>query len=1279
MTLSELRHHIRTLSHSDEHSCVMRLRHMSNFSTGSREHALHNARQLTQRCRDDKKNSSALDAFLLEFGLSNKEGVALMCLAEALLRIPDSLTCDRLIAEKIHAGNWNDHNGQSHSLFVNASTWGLMLTGKIVQLNSSVTEKPGHWLKNLVSHIGEPVVRLAMQQAMKIMGAQYVLGRTISEALTRGENINQPNTLFSFDMLGEGARTYEDAQHYFKAYSDAIDTIGQHQNNTDVIHSNGISVKLSALHPRYHYSHQETVLKDLYPRIKSLCLQAKHYQLGLSIDAEEAERLDLSLDIFEHLAKDKELKQWQGLGFVLQAYQKRAPFVASWLIKLATQSKRRLMVRLVKGAYWDAEIKQAQEQGLNDYPVYTRKANTDLSYQYCAEKLLDAQEAIYPQFATHNAYTAAVIMELGGKREFEFQRLHGMGDLLYKHLKNDDGGKNIPVRVYAPVGKHQDLLPYLVRRLLENGANSSFVNRFLDKQTPLDTLINDVDTQVTAVFPYRHKHIATPPQLFQHNAQGRLNSKGIDLNNPIETDALLKTLKTLRNTVFEAKSIVAGKTIDGEKKPIKNPANHQHTVGFVDRPSSAPIEKALDIASQAYPSWNQLGGEQRANILEKMANALEQHSKELIALICFEAGRTLPDGLSEVREAIDFCRYYAEQAKHYCTAPYKRQGQGVFLCISPWNFPLAIFTGQIVAALAAGNTVIAKPPEQTPLIAYKAITLFQQAGLPADVLHFLPGKGSQIGKLLLNDPRLSGVCFTGSTETAQTIHKQLAKRQGPTATLIAETGGQNAMIVDSSALPEQLVDDIIASAFLSAGQRCSALRVLFLQEDIADSVITMLSGALKTLNIGAPHQLSTDIGPVIDQGAQQILSEHVNKLHQSAKFIAAMKEPEHMDQASFFPPHIFELSSLSQLTKEVFGPVLHIIRYQANQLADVIKQINNTGYGLTLGIHSRIESLAQAIYRNTTAGNTYINRNMVGAVVGVNPFGGQGLSGTGPKAGGPNYLLRFTRSATSTQAQHHTNTHRLIDESALAEHPSLPFNSALEKSLSAQKKWSRKNTKERTQYLNRTQSLLNTQSIHDNDQQTHESSCAQLCEYFSTVAMQYLAQPLTLPGPTGEKNTLSLYGRGVVICMVCQNSSLQDISTQICAALVTGCSIIVATPSPPKDDANLRKLIATFNQSGLPQGVLAYVIEPAINTALLDPRINAVTLSTHADKEIYTLRNRMAERQGAIIPLIETPGKMNTDNKLDGYALLTRFVNERTQTDNIVARGGDTQLFNLSE
>ncbi len=1018
----ELRQYIRAQTHADEAEVANRLLREDNLDSATKTTISDQATLLVEGCRQRSHEAGTLDAFLQEFGLSNKEGVALMCLAEALLRVPDEATADQLIAEKIRSGDWGSHQGASSSRFVNASVWGLMLTGRVVALGSETTEDTGSWVKTLTRKLGEPAVRRAILQAMRIMGGQYVLGRTIEEAIRKGRAANSPGTRFSFDMLGEGARTASDAQRYFDAYAEAICVLANANTEGNITHADGISIKLSALHPRYAFSQYDRVISELLPRVKQLALMAKAGDISLTIDAEESERLDISLDLFEALARDPDLTAWDGLGFVLQAYQKRAEATCDWLIALARETDRRLMVRLVKGAYWDREIKHAQELGLSDYPVFTRKCNTDLSYQICAAKLLGATAVVFPQFATHNAHTVSMIKALAqGNTNFEFQRLHGMGQLLYAQLSKSD--PSTPIRVYAPVGNHKDLLPYLVRRLLENGANSSFVNRFLDASVSARELNRDPIEQVLAVSQRRHPKIPLPRHLYAQESAPWLNAIGFDLNDASVVRDLSKRLTSLSQRT-EARPIVGGQSVTSEPSPVINPASGE-TVGFVVSASAEEQDKAIELAVSAQPLWDLRGAHYRAECLERAAELLEAQIPELMGVIVSEAGRTLEDALSEIREAIDFCRYYAQQARQNLTDPIKLpgptgelnelslHGRGVFLCISPWNFPLAIFMGQVSAALVAGNAVIAKPAEQTPLIAFEAVKLLHEAGIPEDILHLLPG-GKSVGAALVADDRIAGVAFTGSTETAKSINRQLAARNGPIIPLIAETGGLNVMLVDATALPEQVVDDVIVSAFQSAGQRCSALRVLYLQEDIADAVIDMLHGATLELSVGDPMKLQTDVGPVIDAEAQQLIQEHTDRMRREGRLLSEASLDPDLPNGHFVAPQIYEIDRLDQLKREVFGPILHLIRYKKSELRDVLADIRASGYGLTLGIHSRIDGFAQTVFENTQVGNTYINRNTVGAVVGVNPFGGQGLSGTGPKAGGPHYLYRFVSEKTRT-------------------------------------------------------------------------------------------------------------------------------------------------------------------------------------------------------------------------------------------------------------------------
>ena len=1250
MNQTALRNKIRQATHQEEHQAVTQLLHSNPLSGATRERILQESRDLVTQCRADKTSSGILDAFLLEFGLSNAEGVALMCLAEALLRVPDALTADRLIAEKIKAGNWNSHRNKSKSLFVNASTWGLMLTGQLVSLDAEITDNTDNWVRRLTATAGEPVIRAAVMQAMKMMGGQYVLGRNIEEGLKRGAKQNDNNTRFSFDMLGEGARTDADAQNYLIAYASAIDNIGKSERSpergevTDVNSANGISVKLSAIHPRYYFAQYDLVMTELLPRIKQLCVQAAKYNIGLSIDAEEAYRLDISMDIFEALAKDKDLDGWQGLGFVLQAYQKRGPDTAKWLIGLARETNRRLNVRLVKGAYWDAEIKHAQELGLASYPVFTRKANTDLCYQHCAGILLDAQDAVFPQFATHNAYTATMILNIAGDRDFEFQRLHGMGHILYDNLRLCNAkkatGKIIPVRVYAPIGNHSDLLPYLVRRLLENGANSSFVNRFLDEQTPVEELLDDNRKQVNSCFPYQHKGIPVPPEMFSAVGEDRKNAHGIDLDSVLEAELLLD--KVAKTPQLLSQPIIAGVALDKPLEPCYSPSDQTQLIGHSARVSDGDILTALESAHQAYPAWNGLGYGARATILEKAADLMERDFGELIGVISLEAGRTVNDGISEVREAIDFCRYYAVQAKSFQGLT----GRGVFFCISPWNFPFAITVGQIAAALAAGNTVLAKPAAQTPAIAAIAVRLFHEAGVPGEALHLLLGGGAQIGNLVLTDSRINGISFTGSTGTAQHINQQLALRTGPPIPFIAETGGQNCMVVDSSALPEQVVDDVIMSAFQSAGQRCSALRVLFVQSDIADNLLHMLKGAMASLKAGDPRLLSSDLGPVIDSGAQKELQAHIDRMHREAKLIASVELDSSCDNGSFIAPHAFEIDSLDRLTDEVFGPILHVVRFDSDQLGKVIEQINNTGFGLTLGVHSRIQAFAQKVFSNTIAGNTYINRNMVGAVVGVNPFGGRGLSGTGPKAGGPNYMLRFSQADIPETAERSFDVvinHSKTDHGALV--------SDAQKVL---KNWQATSIDSRLIVL---------------QQAAKDPSWLQQID---AVARKTLATPIELPGPTGEDNRLSLQGRGVMVVVITPQDKFAHAEKQIASALLCGCPVIVSADGCHQEE--LLSLQNQYEKAGLAQNLLQFTALDNLTGLVLDNLVEGiVTNSLNTDSS--ALRQAMAKRTGSIIPLIEWPQR----DQDYSYHWLLWFLSERTRTENLVARGGNTKLFNLED
>ncbi|UTW58158.1 bifunctional proline dehydrogenase/L-glutamate gamma-semialdehyde dehydrogenase PutA [Kordiimonas sp. SCSIO 12603] len=1008
----------------DETKAVQRILENFPLDDSSRKDIAVSAAAIVAQSRAMKEQQGSLDAFLAEFGLSNQEGVALMCLAEALLRVPDTATQDKLIAEKIQSGDWSSHKGQSDSTFVNASTWALMLTGGVIDLDKSITKNPGSWVKSLIGRTGEPVIRAAVNQAMKIMGKQFVFGRTIGEGLTRQGKQAPEHKMMSFDMLGEGARTMETAHRYYDLYKASIDAVGSATKaDGDNPHDrSSVSIKLSALHPCYNEANEGRVMAEMLPMVKDLAVKAKSYDIQMTIDAEEADRLDISLRLFEKLAQDPDLAGWEGLGLAVQAYQKRAPYVIDWLIHLARENGRKFAVRLVKGAYWDTEIKHAQELGLDDYPVFTRKPSTDCCYLYTAARMLDAQDAIYPQFATHNAHTIAAISAMAEDKYYEFQRLHGMGELLYT-AASKVVGRTIRTRTYAPVGLHEDLLPYLVRRLLENGANSSFVNRFMDAEVPVEEVAGDPIESLKEAPALRHTLIPTPLGIY---GEERLNSKGCNLMDRNHFEPLLKALDERKSHTYAAMNIVGGMEVGGKTTDVRSPVNTNEIVGTFAEARIEDIETAAHRAAEAQHDWDALGGKARADILRKAADLLEEDRDIVADMLVREAGKTLGDIIAEVREAVDFFRYYAVQAEKQFGEPIRLPGptgeqnelhmggRGTFLCIAPWNFPLAIFVGQIAAALAAGNSVIAKPAEQTPIIAWHAVKLMHKAGVPADVLHLLLGDGATVGAKLVADERIAGVAFTGSTETAKIINRTLADRDGAIVPLIAETGGQNAMIVDSTALPEQVADDVILSAFGSAGQRCSALRVLFVQDSVADKVIDMIKGALKERVIGNPANLDTDIGPIIDEEARANLAKHCAKMEKEATLVAKAEMADDTKDGTFFAPHIFELSGLDQLEREVFGPVLHIIRFKSSEMEDVLKQILDTGYGLTFGVHSRLEGRWQELFAKTRVGNTYINRNMTGAVVGVQPFGGEGLSGTGPKAGGPNYLIRFAAERTLT-------------------------------------------------------------------------------------------------------------------------------------------------------------------------------------------------------------------------------------------------------------------------
>ena len=993
------------------------------------------ARSLVEAVRTRRSVGSGLNvgmqSFLTQYDLSTQEGVLLMCVAEALLRIPDAATADKLIKDKFSQGDWHKHLGASDSMLVNAGTWGMMLTGKLVSVEPGSVTDVGGWLTRLAARAGEPIVRSSLRQGMRLMAEQFVMGRNISEALKRSNTDEQKNYRHSFDMLGEAAMTADDAERYFQSYQDAIKAISSYvKPGQSVFEAPGISVKLSALHPRYELAHRDRVMTEMLPKVMKLAEMARDGGIGMTLDAEETERLEISLELFAAIYSDPRFSGYEGLGLAVQAYQKRASHVIDWLIHLAATHHRRIMTRLVKGAYWDTEIKRAQMQGFPDYPVFTRKVNTDVSYLACAAKMMARPDVFYSQFATHNAHTVASILQRAKinastniNSMFEFQRLHGMGVELYDAVLATAGAA---CRVYAPVGSHEDLLPYLVRRLLENGANSSFVNRIADPDVSIDEVIADPLAVCEAHLSKANPKLPLPPQLFAHAPVSRRNSGGFSFADVAALESLRpKMLPALARKDWLAQPLIAGEAMRGTVLEIVNPATLER-IGTVEETDDQLLDLALTITAGYGKNGTGMDASARAAVLEKTADLLEENRALLMALMACEAGKTMPDALGEVREAADFCRYYAALCRqHFSGAEVLAgptgesnelilTGRGVFAAISPWNFPLAIFLGQIAAAFAAGNAVVAKPAEQTPLVAFEAVKLLLAAGMPNDAIAFVPGRGETVGARLVADPRIAGVVFTGGTSTAQAINRALAHRPGPIIPFIAETGGLNAMIADSSALPEQVVNDVLASAFNSAGQRCSALRILCVQADIAPRIKILLHGAMQELALGDPARLDTDIGPVIDRDAFEMLIAHRELMAASYPQIGQTLLPRDIPAGHFFAPCAFEIPAFDSIKREVFGPILHVYVFASDKLMEVVDQINASGYGLTLGVHSRIEETIAAVRARAKVGNLYVNRNQIGAVVGVQPFGGEGLSGTGPKAGGPHYLFRFASERMCT-------------------------------------------------------------------------------------------------------------------------------------------------------------------------------------------------------------------------------------------------------------------------
>ena len=1190
------------------------------------------AYQLADKLRHQKGatgRAGMVQSLLQEFSLSSHEGVALMCLAEALLRIPDKPTRDALIRDKISNGNWQSHLGRSSSMFVNAATWGLLFTGRLVSTHNESNLSSS--LNRIIGKGGEPLIRKGVDMAMRLMGEQFVTGETIAEALANARKLEEKGFRYSYDMLGEAALTAGDAKAYLLSYQQAIHAIGKASNGRGIYEGPGISIKLSALHPRYSRAQYERVMDELYPILKSLTLLARSYDIGINIDAEEADRLELSLDMLEKLCFEPELEGWNGIGFVIQAYMKRCPFVIDELIDLAQRSRRRLMIRLVKGAYWDSEIKRAQMEGLEGYPVYTRKVYTDISYLACARKLLAVPSLIYPQFATHNAHTLAAIYQLAGNNyypgQYEFQCLHGMGEPLYEQVvgKVADGKLNRPCRIYAPVGTHETLLAYLVRRLLENGANTSFVNRIADTSLPIDELVADPVTAVEKLgasegaIGLPHPKIPLPRELYGDN---RVNSSGLDMANEHRLASLSSALLSSAAQPCLAEPIIEGEAGAGELRDILNPAAPGDRVGQVREATEQEVSVALDAAVNSGPIWFATPPQERAAILERAAQQMEGQMQQLIGILVREAGKTYNNAIAEVREAVDFLYYYAGMVRDDFDNETHRP-LGPVVCISPWNFPLAIFTGQIAAALAAGNSVLAKPAEQTPLIAAQAVQILLDAGVPPGVLQLLPGQGETVGAQLTGDDRIRGVMFTGSTAVATLLQRNLAGRldqHGRPVPLIAETGGMNAMIVDSSALTEQVVIDIVASAFDSAGQRCSALRLLCIQEDVADHTLKMLRGAMAECRMGNPERFSTDIGPVIDAEAKANIDRHIQAMRNKGFTVyqAVQDNPQdskEWNSGTFVKPTLIELNQVSDLDKEIFGPVLHVVRFTRNNLPQLVDQINASGYGLTLGVHTRIDETIAQVTANARVGNLYVNRNMVGAVVGVQPFGGEGLSGTGPKAGGPLYLYRLL-------AHRPDSALRLTFDRQDAERPA---DSTLRHSLLAPH-----------------QALSNWAK--------DKPELAELCQHYGELAQAGVVR--LLPGPTGERNTFSLLPRDQVLCLA---DNEQDALVQLAAVTSVGSKALWP------DDELHRTLRAS-----LPDAVKARI------TLARDPlasEFDAVIYHGDAD-QLRTLCEQIAARDGAIVSV---QGFARGETNL----LLERLLIERSLSVNTAAAGGNASLMTI--
>jgi RHH-type transcriptional regulator, proline utilization regulon repressor / proline dehydrogenase / delta 1-pyrroline-5-carboxylate dehydrogenase len=1200
LSTDDPRQRIRAAYLADEAETVERSLERLHLDPAAREATSARAADLVRRIRSQSK-PGMMENFLAEYGLSTQEGVALMCLAEAMLRVPDPLTLDALIHDKITPSDWGRHLGKSSSSLVNASTWALMLTGRVLDTRQD-SGLVGN-IRGVVRRLGEPVVRTAVGRAMKILGRQFVLGRNINEALNQAKTLESQGYTYSYDMLGEAARTAADAERYHQAYAKAIDAIAQRALHDDMRRNPGISVKLSALYPRYEYGQRDRAVPELVERTGELARRAKAGGMGFNIDAEEADRLDLSLDIIDALLSDPALADWDGFGIVVQAFSRRALPVLDWLGETTARRGRRVMVRLVKGAYWDAEIKRAHVLGLPSFPVFTRKVNTDIAYMAGARRLFELSDRIYPQFATHNAHTAAAVLHLAdetgvGRDRFEFQRLHGMGEGLHEQLLKNDGTH---CRIYAPVGEHEDLLAYLVRRLLENGANSSFVNQIVDERITPEQIALDPIRALQSLralgAPVANPVITPPPLLY---APDRRTAKGWDVTDPATMAELDPARERFQATEWRSGPLLADKPQEGaaqagEAESRYNPARPDDLVGTVVKATAEQVESAVAAARAAYPAWNARPLEDRAACLERLADLYERHAPELFALMAREAGKILIDCVAEVREAVDFCRYYAAQARHL-QQEQPGQGRGVFVCISPWNFPLAIFTGQITAALVTGNAVLAKPAEQTPLTAARAVAMMHEAGIPRGVIQLLPGDGPTVGARLSGHPGIDGICFTGSTDTARMIHRSLAENGPPDAPFIAETGGLNAMIVDSTALPEQAVRDVIASSFQSAGQRCSALRMLYVQNDVVDRTLEMLKGAMETLRVGDPWLDSIDVGPVIDREAKEGIDDYCRKMEDQGRLIMKLSVPK---DGLFVAPTAYRVAGIQELEREVFGPVLHVATFKADEMREVIDAINAAGYGLTFGLHTRIDERVQEVVEHARFGNVYVNRNQIGAVVGTQPFGGEGLSGTGPKAGGPLYLHRFRRR----------DDEPAVVGGDVAGGAAVGLR-ALQQALDSLDAtlWSKQTARSDT--LRRALGEL------DGAQEA------------LAPAWEAEMEPVDLPGPTGESNRLWFFPRGRALCLGELGSAEAAAAAlrQAIPALALGNVALIVAPGASE-------LVRPLQAQGVPIGALDGTADPDALRSLEGVAVIAVR---GGEAQVRPLRRALAARTGEILPLVSS-------------------------------------------